>query len=85
MNELESLKKKIIYRSSYRGTKEMDILLGSFVKKVINSLSLKELKNLDDFMNCNDEDIQNYYLNNVPIKTFKDKKILNLFISCKDI
>ena len=85
MNELESLKKKIIYRSSYRGTKEMDILLGSFVKKVINSLSLEELKNLDDFMNCNDEDIQNYYLNNVPIKTFKDKKILNLFISCKDI
>ena len=83
MNELESLKKKIIYRSSYRGTKEMDILLGSFVKKVINSLSLKELKNLDDFMNCNDEDINTFYINKIPIPLFDDKKILKLFIDHK--
>ena len=32
----EDLKKKIIYRSTYRGTKEMDVLLGSFTKKYIN-------------------------------------------------
>ena len=32
--ELEILKKKILYRSSYRGTKEMDLLLGSFVKNL---------------------------------------------------
>ena len=32
------LKKKIRYRSEYRGIKEMDILLGSFVKKYINLL-----------------------------------------------
>ena len=31
------LKKKIIYRSNYRGTKEMDKLLSSFVKKHIDT------------------------------------------------
>ena len=36
MNELESLKNKIKYRSSYRGTKEMDLLLTSFVSKYID-------------------------------------------------
>ena len=44
MTELENLKKKVLYRSNYRGTKEMDILLSRFVNKYINSLSVDELK-----------------------------------------
>ena len=83
MNELESLKKKIKYRSSYRGTKEMDLLLTSFVSSIIDSLSLKELVKLDIFLNCNDEDISNFYLNKVPIMSFDDKKLLDLFSGYK--
>ena len=41
----EDLKKKIIYRSTYRGTKEMDKLLSSFTKKYINTLNEIELNN----------------------------------------
>ena len=40
----EILKKQIIYRSTHRGTKEMDLLLGNFVKKYINNLMRKNLK-----------------------------------------
>ena len=83
MNVLESLKKKIKYRSAYRGTKEMDLLLNSFVLQVINTLSHEELRKLDDFLNCNDEDINNYYINKIPIKLFDNKKILDLFINHK--
>ena len=36
-NKLEILKKKLIYRAGYRGTKEMDILLSNFVNKYINT------------------------------------------------
>ena len=36
----EKLKNKIIYRSSYRGTKEMDLLMTNFVKSLIEDLSL---------------------------------------------
>ena len=43
MSELESLKKKIIYRANYRGTKEMDLLLSKFVDKYLNRLSKNEL------------------------------------------
>ena len=35
-NKLEIFKKKLIYRAGHRGTKEMDILLSSFVDKNIN-------------------------------------------------
>jgi antitoxin CptB len=79
MNELETLKKKIKYRSFYRGTKEMDLLLTSFVSSIIDILSHQDLIKLNIFLNCNDEDIENYYLNKIPITTFDDKKILDLF------
>jgi antitoxin CptB len=83
MNELESLKKKIKYRSSYRGTKEMDLLLSSFALKYIDTLSLEELKKLNELMCCSDEDISNFYSSKTPIKLFDDKKILDLFIRHK--
>ena len=36
----EEIKNKIIYRASYRGSKEMDILMTTFVKSLINDLNL---------------------------------------------
>tara|TARA_B110000285_G_scaffold160815_1_gene179602 strand:- start:44 stop:298 length:255 start_codon:yes stop_codon:yes gene_type:complete len=83
MNDLELLKKKIKYRAAYRGTKEMDILLTTFVNSVKNSLDFSELLKLDEFLNCNDEDIYNFFLNNKSISKFNDKKILDLFKSFK--
>ena len=52
---ITDLKKKIIYRSNYRGTKEMDKLLGSFTKKYINVLNDIELSHLSDLLNLEDE------------------------------
>jgi antitoxin CptB len=54
------LKKKIIYRSIYRGTKEMDMLLGSFVKKYINILKDKELIYLSDLLKVDDENLYKF-------------------------
>ena len=82
--ELELLKKRLLYRSSYRGTKEMDILLSSFVKKNINNFNETELRSLEEFLNFEDETILNFYnfdiienkINNNPIsKIFKRFKI----------
>ena len=51
----EDIKKKIIYRSSYRGTKEMDTLMIKFVKSIINDLDYNQLIILDEFINQDDE------------------------------
>ena len=51
----EDLKNKIIYRASYRGTKEMDILMIGFVNSLINNLNIEDLRDLDDFINMDDE------------------------------
>ena len=60
-NKLEIFKKKLIYRAGYRGTKEMDILLSSFVNKYINSFDELHLNELDKFLNFEDEIISNFY------------------------
>ena len=58
---IDELKKKIIYRSNYRGTKEMDKLLGKFVKKYINDLQEEDLIDLDKFLNIDDTNLYNFY------------------------
>ena len=58
---IDELKKKIIYRSNYRGTKEMDKLLGKFVKKYINELEDEDLIDLDKLLNIDDTNLYNFY------------------------
>ena len=58
--DIDELKKKIIYRSNYRGTKEMDMLLSSFVKDIINHLNNDELKNLFNLLNIDDNNLYKF-------------------------
>ena len=51
----EDLKNKIIYRASYRGTKEMDILMIGFVKSIIDKLDVDHLNALNEFINMDDQ------------------------------
>ena len=76
----QNLINKIIYRSQYRGTKEMDIFVSSFVKSIIDSLSIDDLKDLDLLINMNDEDISKISKNEM---SFQNKKILKLLIDFK--
>ena len=62
MPNKEILKKQIIYRSMHRGTKEMDLLLGNFVKKYINELNDTELKDLAKLLFFDDEVIYKWYI-----------------------
>tara|TARA_B100001094_G_C17668855_1_gene547768 strand:- start:39 stop:284 length:246 start_codon:yes stop_codon:yes gene_type:complete len=73
----QNLINKIIYRSQYRGTKEMDIFVSSFVKSIIDSLPIDDLKDLDLLVNMNDEDI--YKISKKEIN-FKNSKISKLLI-----
>ena len=76
----QNLINKIIYRSQYRGTKEMDIFVSSFVKSIIHSLSFDDLVDLDILVNMNDEDFIKISKNEM---IFKNNKILKLLIDFK--
>ncbi len=63
MNSIDLLKKKILYRSEYRGIKETELLLNNFIKKYVNDFSIVELKQLDDLLNIDDDSLFKWYLN----------------------
>ncbi len=78
-NKLEIFKKKLIYRAGHRGTKEMDILLSSFVNKYINSFDENLLSELEKFLNFEDDIILNFYNKNIIDRDLEKNKISLIF------
>ncbi len=78
-NKLEIFKKKLIYRAGYRGTKEMDILLSSFVNRYINDFDEGLLVELEKFLDFEDEIILNFYNFNLVEKRIDQNKVSKIF------
>ena len=83
MNNINLLKKKILYRSVHRGTKEMDLLLSNFVKKYINDFGIVELKQLYDLLNFDDDSLFKCYLNKKNEIKISNNKVWNLLRNFK--
>ena len=79
ITNIDELKKKILYRSNYRGTKEMDKLLGAFSKKYINVLNDKELKDLENLLDIDDTNLYNFFNGQITDFEFKENKVVLLF------
>ena len=80
---IEDLKKRIIYRSKYRGTKEMDTLLNTFINKNIDLFDSKDLFDLEKFLDIDDEKIYNFYNGTEEGLNFQNDRILKAFKNFK--
>ena len=79
MTNKDILKKKIIYRSTHRGTKEMDLLLGRFTKNNINVFNDSELSDLNDLLQINDEILAKWYFQKNHKKLLPINKVSLMF------
>ena len=77
--DINELKRKIIYRSKYRGTKEMNILLSSFVEGIITQLNEEELENLLNLLNIDDDNLYKYKQGFKTEVLIPENKITSLF------
>ena len=75
----DDIKKRIIYRASYRGTKELDILISTFVSNIIDDLSYDELDQLEKFVNLDDRDLIKLNKNFTENKDKNLNKIYKMF------
>ena len=64
-NDIDNLKKRLIYRSQYRGTKEMDKLVGKFVQLHIDKFDFAQLKKLEKFLDIDDDTLYKFYTNQI--------------------
>ena len=83
MLNIEQLKKKIIYRSNYRGTKEMDKLLGAFTKRYIDELNNEDLIDLERLLDIDDTNLYNFFNGLKTDFIFIDNKINLMFKNFK--
>ena len=79
----QNLINKIKYRSQYRGSKEMDIFLSSFVKSIINTLSINELNDLNDIIKLDDESLKKLSNGDLAYRKLKNNKISKKLIEFK--
>ena len=76
---IDDLKKKIIYRATYRGTKELDKLLSSFTRSIITELNDDELIDLSSLLELDDENLYKFNQGLRTTVTIKDNKVSKLF------
>ena len=73
------LKKKIIYRATYRGTKEMDSLVVAFTKKYIHILNDEDLICLSNLLDIDDENLYNFNKGKNTTVKFNNNRVNKLF------
>lgn len=59
---MDNRRKKILFRSWHRGTKEMDIILGNFADKYIKDLSGAQLDAYENLLEVPDLDVYNWII-----------------------
>ena len=78
-NDIDILKKKLIYRSQYRGTKEMDKLIGNFVQTEIKNLNIDQLYKLEKFLEIDDDTLYKLYNNQIVEIDLLNNEIIEIF------
>lgn len=54
---LDVVRKRLIFRSLHRGTKEMDVILGSFADQNIRKFDKRQLFEYEEILTRNDADL----------------------------
>jgi antitoxin CptB len=60
MEDIENRRKRLTFRSWHRGTREMDLIMGSFAEETVNSMTMEELNFYEELLNTPDPDVYDW-------------------------
>ena len=66
-NQRQNIIKKLLYKSSYRGCKETDLIIGEFAKENIEQMTDQDLEVFTTILELPDGDIYDWYTQKKPI------------------
>jgi antitoxin CptB len=61
-SEIETRRRRAVYRAAHRGTKEMDILLGRYANEMLPAMTDPELAEFEDLLSLPDTDLQRWIM-----------------------
>lgn len=79
--ELELRRKRLLYRSIYRGNKENDILLGQFARAHIAEFTAAELDQYERVLETGDNDIFDWVSGQAPVPAEKDSAVVRKLLA----
>ena len=80
-SELELRRKRLLYRSVYRGNKENDILLGQFARAHIGEFDSAELDQYERLLQFGDNEIYDWMSGKVPVPTESDSPVVRKLLA----
>ncbi len=87
ISSIDDFRKKLLFRSSHRGTKEMDLLLGGFFQENYQILSESELLEFQDILELTDKALSDWLImnkNNEDIENIAISKRIKEFVFVVD-
>ena len=74
--DLETRKKRLVYRSNYRGFKEADLILGGYAKANVETMTESEVLMFEDLLSAKDHDIYGWINRTLPVPAHYDTPLL---------
>jgi antitoxin CptB len=80
-NNISITRKRLIFRSWHRGTREIDLLLGKFADAHIPAMEAEALALYDRFLNNSDPDIYNWITGQEPVPPAEDNAVARQLVN----
>lgn len=74
-------RKKLLFRSWHRGTREIDLLLGRFADRHVPDFDGEHLALYDRFLNNSDPDIYNWITGQEPVPPAEDNAVVRMLVA----
>lgn len=80
---MDDRRKRLLYRSTHRGMKEMDALLGGYAFEGIRHMSTTDLQAFEALMDESDNDLMNWIYEREMVPVDKESGVLRKIIEYK--
>ena len=84
MSNKDFIIKKLSFRANHRGTKEMDILLGSFFDSNSENLNDRELDDFQKLLEIDDKALTDYFVMNIANENIEKIEIVKKIVEFID-
>jgi antitoxin CptB len=75
-SSLDPFRKKLLWRATHRGIKEMDIVVGGFAETHLASMNQSEIKTFQDILEIADQDLLGWMTRQSDIPADQDSQLL---------
>ena len=80
----EVRRKRLLYQSNHRGTKEADLILGGFARSHLGGMSTDQLTQFDALLNESDPDLMDWIGKGTPPERLRNNSVIFLIFEFKN-